>query len=324
MAKLILETIYKGQRAYHKLDSFPVSVGRALDNDVIVSDVTVSPHHLRIDEKESGFEVTNLSNENGTKLDSVKMSEATAALEIPSRLLLGDLKINIMSPDTELTPTRIKATKVGFFSLLKNPYWAAFFVVLSFLLTLLGRFIRTPVAEDPWVHVSKVLPALLFVFLIALVIACVSRLSAHRWALVPAISIAALFMLLPQVFDHVGRFLDYYLTSSLPSSIFEHVRNFLLVPLLLVIYMIRVHYLKLLSAFGIAFLATMPISAFFLVDVVDNLSNTQGFSPMPSYNKSLSSIDLRAKQTMSIDSFIDQASIQLDDNMKQSIKESAE
>ena len=322
MAKLILETIHKGKRDFHKLDSFPVTIGRALDNTVIVSDITVSPHHLRIDETDTGYDVANLASENGTTIDTVKMTSDTAGLDIPSRLTLGDLKINIMSPDAELAPTRIKAVKVGFFSFLKNPFWAFVFVALSFSLILLGKFIRTPVAEDPLVHVSKVLSALLLIFLIALVITCVSRLSTHRWALVPAISIAALFMLMPQVFEHAGKFLDYYLTSSLPSSIFENVRNFLLVPALLLLYLVRVHHVKFMSALGIAALATMPISAFFLADLVDGMSNKQGFSAMPSYNKSLSAVDIRAKKTMTIDSFIDQASKDLDQKMKQSIKDS--
>jgi hypothetical protein len=323
MAKLILETVYKGNRNYHQIHSFPATVGRALDNDVIVSDITVSPNHLHIDETETGFKITNLSTENGTKVNQVKIANEPIDLEVPSRLQLGDLKVTAMLPDTEVAPTRIKKVQRGFFSFLNNPFWALTFVAMSFGLTVLGKFITTPVAEGAWVYVSKVLPALLFVFLIALIITCVSRLSTHRWAIVPAISIAALFMLLPQIFDHVGRFLDYYLTSSLPTSIFENMRNFLLVPVLLVVYMVRVHYVKISSALGIAFLATMPISAFFLSDLVDQMSNNQGFSPMPSYNKSLSSLDIRAKSTMSIDDFIGQASSQLDESMIQSVKESS-
>ena len=324
MAKLILETVYKGKRDYHQVHSFPATVGRALDNDIIVSDITVSPKHLHIDEKDGGFEVTNLSNENGTKVDKVKLSNDPTTLELPSRLMLGDLKVTAMLPDTEVAPTQIKASKAGFFSFLTNPFWAFTFVVLSFLFTLLGKFIRTPVAEEPWVYVSKVLPALLFIFVIALVISCVSRLSTHRWALIPAISISALFMLLPQIFDHVGRFFDYYLTSSLPSTVLENIRNFLLVPLLLIIYMVRVHYVKIMLALKIALLAAMPIIAFFLLDVVTQMSNNQGFTPMPSYNKSLSSMDIRAKKTVSIDEFIDQASAELDDDMERSVKESIE
>lgn len=323
MAELILEVVHKGRREYHKLDNFPVSIGRGLDNDIIVSDITVSPHHLRIDKCDDGYEVTNLSSENGTRLDRLKMSDSPVALDAPARLALGDLKINIVLPDTELAPTLIKKARVGLFSFLQNPVWAFIFVALSFALILLGKFIRTPVAEDLWVHVSKVLPAVLFIFLIALVISCVSRLSAHRWALVPAISIAALFMLLPQVFDHIGRFLDYYLTSSLPSLIVENMRNFLLVPALLVVYMMRVHYVKLKRAAGIAFLATMPISAFFLADLVNEMSNNQGFSPMPAYNKSLSAIDIRAKKTVAIDDFIEQASTVLESDTAQKVEESS-
>ncbi|RVU85544.1 FHA domain-containing protein [Leucothrix sargassi] len=322
MAKLILEVLNKGRREYHKVDSLPVTVGRALDNDIIVSDITVSPYHLKIDEVDGRVELNNLSDENGTEIDRLKVDGTVSDLALPAMLRLGDLKVKVLAPDTAVAPTQRKASKTGLFAFLNNPFWAWTFVVLSFLFTLLGKFIRTPVTEEPWVFVSKVLPALLVVFLIALLITCVSRLSTHRWTPIPALSIAALFILLPQVFAHAGRFLDYYLTSSLPSSILENISNFLLVPLLLCIYLIRVHYLKFASAISVAALATMPIIAFFLVDLVTQVSNKQGFSPMPSYNKSLSSSDIRAKSTMSVDDFIDKVSQELDQSMAQRVKES--
>ena len=43
MAKVILEVQTRGLNQYHRLETFPVSVGRGLDNDVILSDPAVSP-----------------------------------------------------------------------------------------------------------------------------------------------------------------------------------------------------------------------------------------------------------------------------------------
>ena len=63
MEKLILEITHRGKSSYHKLSTFPVTIGRAYDCDVIVSDITVSPRHLTIDETGDGFELSSFGNQ---------------------------------------------------------------------------------------------------------------------------------------------------------------------------------------------------------------------------------------------------------------------
>lgn len=161
MEKLILETTQRGVKSYHKLEKFPVIVGRGFDSDVIVSDVTVSPSHLKIDRVDDGFEIQNLSTENGTMLNDEKLSDRAELLSIPAHVKLGDFKGRILSPDAEIAPTRIKSARNGWFSFLSNPYWAAFFVIITAFAIAAGKYISTPVTQDSLMYLSKVLPAML-------------------------------------------------------------------------------------------------------------------------------------------------------------------
>ena len=324
MEKLILEMTQRGVKTYHKLDKFPVIIGRGFDSDVIISDVTVSPTHLKIDRGENGFEIQNLSTENGTRLNGVQLSGESESLSIPARLNLGDFKSRLLAPDTAIAPTRIKSARNGWFSFLSNPYWAGFFVVLTAIAIAVGKYISTPIAQDSLMYLSKVLPAMLLMLALALLIAGVSRLSAHRWAFVPALSIASLFLLLPMAFEYIGQFMDYLLTADWPSSIIKHSTEFLLLPALLILYLTRVHYVRFLSAMGIAVLVTMPVSAFFVSDLVDQMSNRSGFTPMPNYNKSLSSLDIRLKKTMAVDDFLEQSRAVLDEKVEKLLKQAGE
>ena len=131
MEKLIFEMTQRGVKSYHKLESFPVVIGRGFDSDLIVSDITVSPSHLKIAQGDNGFEVQNLSTENGTRLNNTKLSDEPVPLVVPSVIKLGDFKGRLLSPEVELAPTRIKSTKNGWFSFLSNPYWAGFFIISS-------------------------------------------------------------------------------------------------------------------------------------------------------------------------------------------------
>lgn len=321
MEKLILETTQHGLKAYHKLERFPVLVGRGLDCDVIVSDMTVSPVHLKIDRTAQGYEVQNLSEENGTRLKGELMKDQAMPLDIPTEFALGDLKLRVLSRDSAVAPTRVKSSTKGWLGCLNNPFWAMIFVLLTAVSIVVSRYISTPVSQDYLMYISKVLPALLLMFGLALLIASVSRLSMHRWAFVPAVSIASLFLLLPILLEHLGHFLDYLLTTNWPSTVIEHASDFLLLPALLMLYLVRVHYTRFISAFGIAVLVTMPVTAYLVSDVVDQLSNSSGFSPMPSFNKTLSAMDWRVKETMEVGHFIEQSSEVLDQRVERLLKE---
>jgi len=308
MEKLILELTHRGKPSHHKLVEFPVTIGRAYDCDVVVSDITVSPKHLRIDETDDGFELNSLGNENGTVLNKEKMTEhQRVTLQLPSTLMLGELRAKLIDPQMQVAPTQLTSKGVGWFSFFSNPFWSILFIALTGLFVIVSKHIRTPVQQEQLIYFNALLLPLLGMFVVAFLIAVVSRLTMHRWAFIPALSISGLLFLIPQVFDHFGHFLDYLTTSGALASVIKYVTSFLLLPLLLTFYLKRVHYIHWLSAIGIAALVTMPVSAFFASDLVQEMSNNSGFTPMPNYNKTLSAFDIRMQKTVEVDEFLKQS-----------------
>ncbi len=318
MEKLILELTHRGKSSYHKLSTFPVTIGRAYDCDVVVSDITVSPRHLTIDETDDGFELNSLGNENGTTLNKVKMTENhNMSLSLPSSLMLGELRAKLIDPKVQVAPTQLTTNDIGWFSFFLNPFWAMFFIVLTGLTVIISKHTRTPVQQEQLVYFNALLMPLLGMFVVAFLIAVVSRLTMHRWAFIPALSISGLLFLIPQLFDHLGHFLDYLTTSSSVATTIKYVISFLLLPMLLTFYLKRVHYTHWMSAIGIAMLVTVPVSAFFASDLAQEMSNKSGFTPMPSYNKSLSAFDIRLQKTVEVDTFLEQSEVILSDQVGQ-------
>ncbi|WP_022950505.1 FHA domain-containing protein [Leucothrix mucor] len=324
MAKLILETTHRGKRTFYKLDSLPATVGRGLHNDVIVTDETVSPSHLRIEQTDQGVIVKNLSDENGTLLNAKVLDEAVIDLNSPAMLMMGDLKARLMSSDMPVAATRLKAQKSAWGAFLMSPFWAGLLMTCAVISIFMFKYIGTPVVQEPLVYLSKVLPGVLLLFGVAFMISGVSRLSAHRWAFIPALSIAALFILMPQLLTYVGHFLSYFFTSDTPAMLLDSASNFLLLPILLVLYMVKVHYTRLLPAVGVALLVTLPISAFYASDLVDQISTSSGFSPMPSYSKTLSSLDVKMDKPVEVADFIEQSRQALDGRVQQLLEEAKE
>ena len=68
-------------------------VGTADDNDLVLRDEAVSRHHLEVFEGDGGLAVRDLGSTNGTRLASVKVTEAP--LELPARIQLGDTVLEV-------------------------------------------------------------------------------------------------------------------------------------------------------------------------------------------------------------------------------------
>lgn len=310
MEKLILELTQQGQSSYHKLSTFPVTIGRAYDCDVVVKEITVSPKHLKIDETEQGFEICSFGDENGTTVNKETVPEhMSVPVSLPASLAMGELRARLIHPEMQVAPTQFTSTGSRWFSFLSNPIWAVLFIALTIFTIVISKHIRTPVQQEQLMYINAVLLPLLGMFVVAFIIAVVSRLTMHRWAFIPALSISALLFLVPLVFDHLGHFLAYLMTSVTVASILKYVSSFLLLPLLIALYLKRVHYTHWLSAIGIAALVTMPVSAFFASDLVQEMSNNSGFTPMPDYNKTLSAFDVRMQKTIGVDEFLEKSEV---------------
>jgi hypothetical protein len=307
MAQVIFETIIRGQSHYHKINSFPASIGRAFDNDIILSDPSVSPHHLEIDEDENGYMLRNISDENGTLLNKHPMDSLVTAIKLPAVVNLGDLKGRVLSHKTAVEPTRIKPQSKGLFHFLSNPLWVSslFFITLAFIF--IDRYQSIPLKRDLLFYFNQLFPTLLIMLGITLIIGSISRLSTHRWEIFSALGIASLFFFFPLVLDYLGHFFNYLLTSDLPASIFTNIAHFLVLPALLMLYMVRVHLTPWFPALGAAVLVSSPISAYHLNDQIDQLSSHSGFSPLPPYNQTLSSLDIRTADSISLGDYFNDA-----------------
>ena len=300
MAQVIFETTVRGRCSYHKINHFPTTVGRAFDNDIILSEPSVSPHHLEIDQDENGYVLRNLSEENGTLLDQEKMDMLVASIKLPVSLNLGDLKARILSHKTSVEPTRIKSQSKGFFRFLSHPIWVGCLFLLSLALIFFDHYQSVPLEKDLLFYLNQLLPSLYIMLGVTVEIGGISRLTTHRWEILPALGIASLFFLIPLMLDYLGHFSNYFFTSDTPGDIFRNIAHFLVLPALLMFYMMRVHSTPLLPALGAAILVSSPISAYHLNDQIDQLSTYSGFSPLPPYNQTLSAFDIRAAENISL------------------------
>jgi len=315
MERIILEVNVNGLNQYHNIDQFPVTIGRAYDNDIILSDRSISAHHIRIERSEYGnLMVHNLSNENSSILNSTKLGKQAVEGGIPSLLLIGNLQLRLVSPSTQVETTH-KHDCDNIFCLLGQAVWSPILLFVTMLLLFLDRYLETPYARDTLYYFTLGFPYLVGVLIATLFFATISRLSMRRWHFLPILSIISLLILVPQFLGHIGHTLNYFFSSNMPLDISDKI-SYLIVPLVLIFFFIqKIYRTNIPLTIGISFTISFFYALPYILDSVDNLSIDSGFSDIPPYNQTLSYLDLRAENSLSIDDFIKETQMKLNNEV---------
>lgn len=306
MEEVIFETIERGVHHYHKINSFPLTVGRAFDNDVILQDVTISPHHLVIEKEGDQLYLHNLSTENGTKFGGKRLGLDRVEVGTPSDFQLSTTKARLLATDMEVETTHVKDC-TGFFCIFSNPLWAIALLAITICMFFFERYANTPVTKEIFYYLNTVLPSVWIILGITVVISGISRLATHRWEIVPAISIASLIFLLPQLFEYVGQHSAYLFTNDSLGVYLKYASKFLVIPALIAVFIVKTINSKWMPAAGIAVLVYSPFLAYQVLILIDELSLNSGFSEIPSYSQTLLPGDNRLNATISLEQFMKEA-----------------
>lgn len=310
MEPLILEIKTRGLHRYHVLDKSELNIGRALDNDIILSDPTVEPHHLRILlDNEGQIELQNLANVNPAKLVNPQQDKFTSAM-LPIEFGLGRISARILSRNHRVEATKSLASGD---SQMKHLYghwgWAVLLLMLCFL-TSGFEFYFSSYNTLKWDELLNFVfrESVLSIAAFVLSLSILERLLVNRWEIKPVIISVALIYLIYQLLSLLVVELMYLFSSDTPASIFNLTWYLLIVPAAVCIYLIRITHLG--QRKGIL-LATLISSPFAILAITQNPtvdSFLDDFSSSANYQKSLSPLNLHLSQRVSIDAFIGDAS----------------
>ena len=114
MAGLILEIATRHEHLYVPIDKPLLRVGRALDNDVILNDPTLSPHHFVIKRTpDHGYVLYPLSDENGIHLGRETLERPIRLDAEAITLTAGRTRFRVLPRDYPVQATRPMACQRG-------------------------------------------------------------------------------------------------------------------------------------------------------------------------------------------------------------------
>ena len=216
MAKIVLEITAdsRAHREYHSFASAAVTVGRGLDNDVILSDPYVSSRHLLVERDGAGLKVLDRDSENGMYVNGVK--HLGGGVEVPSgeEILIGKTRLRIYLEEHPVPPARVLVERSPLYKLAGKPAvaWGLLLAVAG--LALLEAHWNTTKNES----LLKLLPSPIGVLSSVLVWAglwtFIGRLLRHRMCFLEHVSVCGLWFLSSEILDNVVHYVSFYANSK--------------------------------------------------------------------------------------------------------------
>ncbi|MFV2033188.1 MAG: FHA domain-containing protein [Gammaproteobacteria bacterium] len=308
MEPLILEILGSGLHRYHLLDRPEVRIGRALDNDIILSDATVAPHHIIITHDDSGkVELRNLSEVNPARFDG-KAEDSLSTENLPINLELGRVSARILSRKQQVPETKSLTGNGGTSHIFRQTIWAVLLVMLylfigglKFYLDSFNKLGWDDILEQVLRETALVIAASV------LVLSILERLLVNRWEIIPVTVAISLVFLLHNLLSTLVEELVYLFSSSLPLYLFNIGWYLVFIPIAIWLYLVRVAHVNSNKSALLAIFIAGPFAILSVMQDPAIKSLLDDFSPSANYQKSLSALNWHVSKTVSIDTFIVEA-----------------
>jgi len=172
------------------VEAFPVNIGRAYTNRVIVSDLHVCPMHLTIAPDEQGRLIArDLASVNGLRDAPAGARVATLEIHSGTQFRIGHTLLRYCGVDHPLAPTAVDRIEKA--SPLTSPYAAVGATVFVLVLLLLESFLSSVERVKAINIISEPLPVIATMLGWAGLWALASRLIVSRFYFAPHVTIAA-------------------------------------------------------------------------------------------------------------------------------------
>lgn len=197
MGKITLEVLdhFGRVKERHRVNSFPYTIGRGYDNDVILEDPYISPQHLLLDEDEDQqLHLKDLNSTNGSYLPHDKESFDQVDLVYDQKIRIGHTMIRFRDSRHTVKVTQIDRMRTNLVNELLNSRLFFFFLQLIFAGFLLLQEYQSSIGEFRFGHsvYSDVFPILVVLAIWAGIWSLISRISSHYFYFFPHMSIATL------------------------------------------------------------------------------------------------------------------------------------
>ena len=305
MAALILEVAARHGSQFFPLDKPVVRVGRALDNDIILTDPSLSPYHLVIRRTPQGqFEMVPVADENGIRIGRQRLDRTVLLDELPLEFDAGRTRFRIHDRSRPVAPTRLISCRDGGACIFDHWAWATALFILMTLISAYDNYLSTHRLLSWESYWSDQLIITGTALTMSVVLLLLNRLISHRWDYPAALSFISLLLIAAFLLDQIANLTNYFFTSELPGFVINLGWLALVLPAATAWFLIRLHHGNHVASWIVIVLLFTPF-AYMQFDQVDAHYNLfDEFSTKTHYSNTLYPWDIRLERTIGIEEFL--------------------
>ena len=304
MAALILEIANRAGSQYHRIEKPTVRVGRALDNDIILSDPSVSPYHFMVHRDAAGaYELRSLADENGIWIGRQQISGPVRLDHLPLEFDAGRTRIRLLRPSQPVAPTRLISCRNTGICVFGHWGWALFLFTVLTLLSAVDNYLSTYQTlswDSFWRDQLIIMSAALG---LSITLLAINRITSQHWDYPSSLSFVSLVLTAALLIDQLVPLADYFFTSPMPGFIAGLTWNILLIPLALGWFLVRLNHGSRAASLLFILLLLGPAAYVQTKAIINYYGLTNDFSKKAYYSNSLYPWNRRMQDTVSIDEF---------------------
>ncbi len=284
----------------HGVEAFPVSIGRAYTNQVIVGDPYICPMHLTIAPDEQGRLIArDLDSVNGLHEASAGARVATLEIYSGTQFRIGHTLLRYCSVEHPLTPTAVdRIEKVSRWA---SPYAAVGAVVFVLALLLLESYLASVERVTAINVISEPLPVIATMLGWAGLWALASRLIVSRFHFAPHVTIAAAVLVATTALGVLSEWLEFLFPAIPLLWLASLVSNGLVLACLVYGHLGFASFLRMRSRIWAGLAVSVAVVG---MNTISYFAARSKFSTVMEYTGVLKPIDATLLPATSVDQFI--------------------
>lgn len=223
MAKLIIEVINRLGHSTErfKIDELPIRIGRAYNNDIILSDPHVSPEHLFIRDGDEQWQVEDCGSLNGVQIKHHSNHSDAMTIHSGDDVIIGRTRLRFYSPWHPIPETHVMPTGEYIEKLIGRPIVALSLFLLTMIVLIVNSKLLTSTTVATEKLIASALPVMVSVLAWAGIWAFAGRVMRHRTHFLTHFSITTLFAISLVILNNMGEYIAFITNSALASRLFE-------------------------------------------------------------------------------------------------------
>jgi len=235
LAKLVIEVLnligHVSER--HKFTQLPIKIGRGYDNDLILSDLHVSPEHVILHEDHNGWAVEDLGSENGLHIKPHTAPTKPNHINSGDDLIVGRTRLRLYSPGHPVPATHALPANEELSKVIGQPRVTILIILLALIVLVSNQQLASTKILPIEKLIAASLPPLLGALIWGGIWSFAGRVIKHKADFNVHFSVAILFTLALILIQILTEYATYNSHSILLASLFEFLFVGLAITLLL-------------------------------------------------------------------------------------------